>query len=154
MVKTKLHSLKIKDELQGRLSSNPKYLACSVLKNDSSLEFHRTRDPHGNEMSGVHPDDDDTFTDALPEFISLTDSDALSQHMDAKDVSGFESTEMLIHEKDLVHGKGLCGEIFYEAQGGDDLDFVSVIFSRSGSSSPVYNGIDTQVYSKASLTSS
>ena len=146
MVKTKLHSLKIKDELQGRLSGNPQYLACSVLKNDSSLESHQTCDPHGNEMCGVHPDDDDTFKDALPEFMSLTDSGALSQYMDMKDASGFESAEVLIHEKDLVKGKGLSGEIFYEAQGGDDLDFVSVAFSTGGSGSPVYDGVDTQVY--------
>ncbi|XVF38939.1 hypothetical protein REPUB_Repub20aG0145800 [Reevesia pubescens] len=128
MVKTKLHSLKIKDELQGRLSGNPQYLACSVQKNDSSIESHRTCDPVVNEMSEVHPDDDDTFKDALPEFMSLTDSD-----------------EVLIHEKDLVQGKGLSGEIFYEAQGGDDLDFVSVTFSKRGSGSPVYDGIDTQM---------
>ncbi|XP_022721975.1 uncharacterized protein LOC111279261 isoform X3 [Durio zibethinus] len=145
MVKTKLHSLKIKDELQGRLSGNPEYLACSVLKNDSSLESHRTYDLHGNEMSWVHPDDDDTFKDALPEFMFLTDSDALSQYMDMKDTFGFESAKVLIHENDLVQEKGLSGEIFYEAQGGDDLDFVSVTFSRRGSGSPVYDGIDTQM---------
>ncbi|XWS14258.1 hypothetical protein CRYUN_Cryun36dG0107400 [Craigia yunnanensis] len=145
MVKTKLHSLKIKDELQGRLSGNPQYLVCSVLKNESALESLRTCDPHGNEMCGVHPDDDYTFKDALPEFMSLTDSGALSQYMDMKDASGFESAEVLIHEKDLVQGKGLSGEIFYEAQGGDDLDFVSVTFSTRGSGSPVYDGIDTQM---------
>ncbi|OMO58554.1 Vacuolar protein sorting-associated protein 13 [Corchorus olitorius] len=145
LVKTKLHSLKIKDELQGRLSGNEQYLARSVLKNDSSLESHRSCDPHENEMSAVHPDDDDTFTDALQEFISLTESDALSQYMDMRDASGFESAEMLIQEKDLIQGKGLSGEIFYEAQGGDDLDFVSVTFSTRGSGSPVYDGIDTQM---------
>ncbi|XVE82332.1 hypothetical protein DITRI_Ditri15bG0139900 [Diplodiscus trichospermus] len=145
MVKTKLHSLKIKDELQDRLSGNPQYLACSVLKEDSSHESHQTCEPHGNEMSGVHPDEDDTFTDALPEFMSLTDSDTLPEYMDKKDASGVESAGMLIHEKDLVQGKGLSGEIFYEAQGGDDLDFVSVAFSKKGSASPVYDGIDTQM---------
>ncbi|XP_017974971.1 PREDICTED: uncharacterized protein LOC18603726 [Theobroma cacao] len=145
VVKTKLHSLKINDELQGRLSGNPQYLACSVLKMDSSLQSDRSCDPRGTEMSVVHPDDDDTFKDALPEFMSLTDSDALSQYMDMKDASGFESAELLIHEKDLVQGKGLSREIFYEAQGGEDLDFVSVTFSTRGSGSPLYDGIDTQM---------
>ncbi|KAK8681959.1 hypothetical protein V6N13_054356 [Hibiscus sabdariffa] len=176
VVKTKLHSLQIKDELQGRLSGSSQYLACSVLKYDSSLESKQPCDLNGNETSGVHldhddafkdaskqtcdlngyetsgvhlddddDDDDDAFKDALPEFISLTDSDTLSQYMDMMDASGFEQDEMIIHEKDLMQGKGLSGEIFYDAQGGDDLDFVSVTFSKKGPSSPSYDGIDTEM---------
>ncbi|KAK8704101.1 hypothetical protein V6N13_047734 [Hibiscus sabdariffa] len=175
VVKTKLHSLQIKDELQGRLSGSSQYLACSVLKYDSSLESKQTCDLNGSETSGVHLDDgdafkdaskqtcdlngnetsgvhldddyddDDAFKDALPEFISLTDSDTLSQYMDMMDASGFEQDEMIIHEKDLMQGKGLSGEIFYDAQGGDDLDFVSVTFSKKGPSSPSYDGIDTEM---------
>ncbi|XP_040944166.1 uncharacterized protein [Gossypium hirsutum] len=145
VLKTKLHSLKIKDELQGRLSGNPHYLACSVLKYDSSLESNQTCDLNGDEMSGVHQDDDDTFKDALSEFVSSTNSDSLSHHMDMVDAYRFESDEVLIDEQDLAQGKGLSGEIFYDAQGGDDLDFVSVTFSKKGSGSPVYDGIDSKM---------
>ncbi|TYI07189.1 hypothetical protein ES332_A10G210100v1 [Gossypium tomentosum] len=145
LLKTKLHSLKIKDELQGRLSGNPQYLACSVLKNDTSLQSHQFCGSQGNQMSELHLDDDDTFKDALPEFMSLTDPGALSQYMDMQDASGFESSEVLNHENSLLQGKRLSGEIFYEAQGGDDLDFVCVTFSKRGSGSPFYDGIDTQM---------
>ncbi|MFQ6646375.1 hypothetical protein Gotur_019075 [Gossypium turneri] len=145
LLKTKLHSLKIKDELQGRLSGDPQYLACSVLKNDTSLQSHQICGSHGNQMSELHLDDDDTFKDALPEFMSLTDPGALSQYMDMQDASGFESSEVLNHENSLLQGKRLSGEIFYEAQGGDDLDFVCVTFSKRGSGSPFYDGIDTQM---------
>ncbi|PPS16895.1 hypothetical protein GOBAR_AA03703 [Gossypium barbadense] len=145
VLKTKLHSLKIKDELQGRLSGNPHYLACSVLKYDSSLESNQTCDLNGDEMSGVHQDDDDTFKDALSEFVSSTNSDSLSHYMDMVDAYRFESDEVLIDEQDLAQGKGLSGEIFYDAQGGEDLDFVSVTFSRKGSGSPVYDGIDSKM---------
>ncbi|KAK8661863.1 hypothetical protein V6N13_091452 [Hibiscus sabdariffa] len=138
MLRTKLHSLKIKDEFQGRLSGNTQYLACSVLKNDDSLQSHQTSGSLGDQMSGLHPDDDDTFKDALPEFMSLTDPIALSQYMDMKDPSGFD-------ENNLFQGKGLSGEIFYEAQDEEDLDFVSVSFSKRGSGSPFYDGIDTQM---------
>ncbi|KAK8671255.1 hypothetical protein V6N13_037855 [Hibiscus sabdariffa] len=138
MLRTKLHSLKIKDEFQGRLSGNTQYLACSVLKNDDSLQSHQTSGSLGDQMSGLHPDDDDTFKDALPEFMSLTDPVALSQYMDMKDPSGFD-------ENNLFQGKGLSGEIFYEAQDEEDLDFVSVSFSKRGSGSPFYDGIDTQM---------
>ncbi|KAK8983318.1 hypothetical protein V6N11_073414 [Hibiscus sabdariffa] len=124
MLRTKLHSLKIKDEFQGRLSGDTQYLACSVLKNDSSLQSHKTCGLLGNQISGLYPDDDDTFKDALSEFMSLTDPDSPSQYMDMKDPSG---------------------EIFYEAQDEEDLDFVSVIFSKRGSDSPFYDGIDTQM---------
>ncbi|KAE8735933.1 Calcium-dependent lipid-binding family protein isoform 3 [Hibiscus syriacus] len=156
LVQTKLHSLQIKDELQGRMSGNSQYLACSVLKYDSSLESKQTCED-GNEMSVTHlddddggdddgdDDDDDTFKDALPEFISPSDAGALPQYTDMMDASGYESDEVKIHEQDLIQGKGLSGEIFYDAQGGGDLDFVSVTFSKKGPSSPVYDGTDTQM---------
>ncbi|GKV06822.1 hypothetical protein SLEP1_g18658 [Rubroshorea leprosula] len=136
MVKTKLHSLQIKDELQGRLSGNPQYLACSVLKNENLLESPVASESHEKEMSVEHLDDEDTFTDALPEFASLL------QHVDP---DRFDPAGALISEEELIQGKGLSGEIFYEAQGGDYLDFVTVTFSSRSSCSPVYNGIDTQM---------
>lgn len=150
-VKMKLRSLKIKDELQGHLSTNPQYLACSVLKNDKPLASPCTLDPQGRETSLVSHDDDDMFKDALPDFFSLSDSGIYSPKVDMShsgnigDSSEFESAGILIYEQDLLQGKSISSEIFYEAQGGDNLDFVSVIFSTRSSSSPDYSGIDTQV---------
>lgn len=150
----KLHSLKIIDELQGRLSLSPQYLACSVQKNEKSSASPGICDPLAKEMSIMLPEDDDIFKDALPEFMSLSDTGIYSQIMDMahcgvmgdiSDPTGFESSEDFSHEKDLGKGKGTLGEIFYEAEGSDNSDFVSVTFSTRSSVSPDYDGVDTQV---------
>lgn len=155
-IRTKLHSLKIRDELQGRLSASPQYLACSVLRNGSIYSSPNVIDPYGKEMPVVLNEDDDTFTDALPDFVSLADAGGYFQNLDTSSwgttgeisgVAGFESAEALIHEQDLALGRGISGEIFYEAEGGDSSDFVSVIFSTRSPSSHNYDGIDTQVFS-------
>lgn len=148
----KLHSLKIKDELQGRLSSCPQYLACSVQKNAESSASTGPFDPHAREMSIVLPEDDEIFKDALPDFMSLSETGIFLQNMDLahcgmEDINdpGFESSEAFSHEKDLAKGKGISGEIFYEAEGTDNSDFVSVTFLTRSSGSRYYNGVDTQV---------
>ncbi|KAJ0034329.1 hypothetical protein Pint_24264 [Pistacia integerrima] len=153
-VKMKLHSLKIKDELQDRQSANPKYLARSVLKKDNLLTAHGTCNTPVKHLSAVHTEEDDAFTDALQEFLSVTDTDIYSPKVDTSQSSmidgmnysgEFESAEALIHENDLIQGKSFSSEIFYEAQGGESLDFVSVAFSIRSSSSPDYRGIDMQM---------
>ncbi|KAJ6902719.1 hypothetical protein NC651_020256 [Populus alba x Populus x berolinensis] len=153
-VKMKLHSLKIKDELKSRQSANPRYLACSVLKNDKFLVSSHNVDPLGMGMPIVSHDEDDTFKDALPDFLSLADGGIWSPNMDvshfgimgdANDSSEFESPESLTLEQDLLQGKNIPDEIFYEAHGSDSSDFVSVTFSMQSSSSPAYDGIDTQM---------
>jgi vacuolar protein sorting-associated protein 13A/C len=152
-VKMKLHSLKIKDELQGRLSSCPQYLACSVQKNDESSASTGPFDPHAREMSIVLPEDDEIFKDALPDFMSLSETGIYSQNMDIAHCGmmgnindpGFESSEAFSHGNDLAKGKGISGEIFYEAEGTDNSDFVSVNFLTRSSGSRYYNGVDTQV---------
>ncbi|XP_048235070.1 uncharacterized protein LOC8261314 isoform X2 [Ricinus communis] len=146
-VKMKLHSLKIKDELQGRLLTSPQYLACSVLKNDKPPAFPSPPDPKGRDMLAVPHDDDDTFKDALPDFLSISDTGFHSPRMEVSmsDSSEFQCAEALIHEQELLQGKSISNEVFYEAQGGDSLDFVSVTFSTRSSSSPDYDGIDTQM---------
>ncbi|XP_050216889.1 uncharacterized protein LOC126667840 isoform X2 [Mercurialis annua] len=153
-VKMKLHSLKIKDELQGRLSSSPQYLAYSVLQNDKTPASPSVIDPKGRDISAVPHEDDDTFKDALPDFLSVSDPGLYSPRTemsmygimrDMSESSDFECAVALIHEQDLLQGKSISNEIFYEAQGGENLDFVSVIFSTRCSSSPDYNGIDTQM---------
>ncbi|KAG5388182.1 hypothetical protein IGI04_029723 [Brassica rapa subsp. trilocularis] len=148
-VRTKLHSLKIKDELQQ--SGSAQYLAYSVLKNEY-IQDPRRCDAYDKEMSVGHADDEDAFTDALPEFLSPTepgtpDMDMIqcSMMMDSDEHVGIEDAEGGFHEKDTSQGKGLCDEVFYEVQGGEFSDFVSVVFLTRSSSSPDYNGIDTQM---------
>lgn len=146
-IKMKLHSLKIKDELQGRLSARPQYLACSVLRNSTTPSV-------GDPVGDIH-EDDDTFTDALPEFAALYDSGDYSRHLDTPrgsigELSGspaFGSAEDLINEQDPIMGRNISSEIFYEAEGGNYSDFVSVVFSTRSPTSQDYDGIDTQVFS-------
>ncbi|CAK9187594.1 unnamed protein product [Ilex paraguariensis] len=127
-IKMKLHSLEIKDEFQGGSSSAPRYLACSVVKKDQSVASHSISDLHGIELSAATIEDDDIFKDALPDFMSLPDS-----------------SEVLIHDKDCGKGKSMSGDVFYEAQGTDESDFVSVSFLTRNPGSPAYGGIDTQM---------
>ncbi|XP_065863891.1 uncharacterized protein [Euphorbia lathyris] len=141
-VKVKLRSLKIKDELQGRHSANPQYLACSVLKNEKPLGSPSFLDFQGRDMSlvPVPHDEDDAFKDALADFLSASDSGLCSPRFEI-----FESAEALIHEQHLLQGKGISNEIFYEVEGGDSLDFVSFTFSTRSSTSSDYDGVDTQM---------
>ena len=150
-VRTKLHSLQIKDELQHQQSGSPRYLAYSVLKNEDIQDSPRC-DSYDKEMSVRHADDEDAFTDALAEFLSPTepgtpDMDMIqcSMLMDSDEHAGLEDAEGGFHEKDTSQGKGLCDEVFYEVHGGEFSDFVSVVFLTRNSSSPDYNGIDTHV---------
>ncbi|KAK6930330.1 Vacuolar protein sorting-associated protein 13, DH-like domain [Dillenia turbinata] len=149
--KMKLHSLKIKDVLQGLQSREPQYLACSVLMNESSPSFASPVELHGKDRCLVSSEEDDIFKDALPDFSSFTDTIAYSQNMDvtncvlAGDVVSSALVEPLNHDKDLGKEKVICSEIFYEAQGGDHSDFVSVTFSMRGPDSPDYDGTDTQM---------
>ncbi|EOA39345.1 hypothetical protein CARUB_v10012395mg [Capsella rubella] len=139
-VRTKLHSLKIIDELQQQHSGSAQYLAYSVLKNEDIQESLRTYDSFDKEMPVGHADDEDAYTDALPEFLSPTepgtpDMDMIqcSMMMDSDEHVGLEDAE------------GLCDEVFYDVQGGEFSDFVSVVFLTRSSSSHDYNGIDTQM---------
>lgn len=151
-VRTKLHSLKIKDELQHQQSGSAQYLAYSVLKNEDIQDSSGGCDSYDKEMSVGHADDEDAFTDALPEFLSPTepgtpDMDMIqcSMMMDSDEHVRLEDAEGVFHENDTSQGKGLCDEVFYEVQGGEFSDFVSVVFLTRSSSSHDYNGIDTQV---------
>lgn len=144
-VKMKLHSLKIKDELQGRLSISPRYLAVSVLKNETLSSSSCSIDSHGKDAYLGIPDDDDSFMDALSEFNSQTDVGFSLHNMDLDQqglmgiASDFETVESLMHEK------GTPREVYYETEGSDTSSFVSVSFSTRSSGSPDYDGIDTQM---------
>ncbi|KAE9455056.1 hypothetical protein C3L33_13039, partial [Rhododendron williamsianum] len=131
-IKMKLHSLKIKDELQGSSSLGPKYLACSVLKNDHLF----ASPPPLKELPSVISEDDDIYTDALPDFMTLPEYSECPQ---------FDSVGVLIREKEMGKAKSVPGDVFYEAEGSDNSDFVSVTFSTRNPSSPDYDGIDTQM---------
>ncbi|KAK3025351.1 hypothetical protein RJ639_043860, partial [Escallonia herrerae] len=117
-VKMKLHSLKIKDELQG----SSQYLACSVVDN-TSFDSHGTLAPRV-----VKTEDNDIFKDALPDFMSLPDS-----------------ADTFLIENDMGKTKAFSGDVFYEAQGTDDSDFVSVTFLTRNPDSLDYDGIDTKM---------
>ncbi|XP_076932508.1 uncharacterized protein LOC143598077 [Bidens hawaiensis] len=119
-VRTNLHLLKIKDELQNS-STGPKYLACSVVEKYQSLDPTSIGNPQVESMT----EEDDTFTDALTDFTPLPDAaEALN---------------------DIGKARGNSGDIFFEAEGIDDSDFVSLTFVRRTPQSPDYDGIDTQM---------
>lgn len=156
-VKSKLHSLKIKDELQSRTSTSPQYLAYSVVENENTSVSAGVSDYHGHNMSSVQSEEDDIFKDALPDFISLSESSIHPHSMamnqpartgDIIDITGLGSADALMNENDLGKGMGFSDDVFYEAQGMESSDFVSVTFSTRSSASPDYDGIDTQVCNK------
>lgn len=126
-VRMNLHLLKIKDELQNS-STGPHYFACSVVENYRSLDPPNIVNHKVEEVLVGLAEEDDAFTDALTDFIALPDS-----------------VEALIHEKDHGKARGNSGDIFYEAEGIDDSDFVSLTFLKRTPQSPDYDGIDTQV---------
>ncbi|CAI9779714.1 unnamed protein product [Fraxinus pennsylvanica] len=131
-VKMKLHSLKIMDELQGSASSRSQYLACSVTTDIYSLPCPNISEPHGKDPSMVTNEDEDIFKDALPDFMSLPDS------------------AEAVHEMDQSKGIIRPADVFYEALGSDDSDFVSLTFLIRNPECPDYDGIDTQMSIKMS----
>ncbi|KAK4265962.1 hypothetical protein QN277_026944 [Acacia crassicarpa] len=150
-VKMKLHSLKIKDELQGHVSVGEHYLAVSVLKNETPSTCSDSLNSHGKDVSVGLPEDDDSFMDALSEFMSQHDAGNYMHNMslDQQGLVGippdFESLKTFIQEKGVEEGHGTPCEVYYEIEGVDNLDFISVTFSTRSSGSPDYDGIDTQM---------
>ncbi|ERN01899.1 hypothetical protein AMTR_s00089p00158930 [Amborella trichopoda] len=137
----KLHSLKIKDELQGRFSGSIKYLACSVLKDDT-VNAH-CGSPRGAELSKPMLEDDDNFKDALPEFSipnlgfnSLNNLEMpSSEFSDPIDISGCCGTSSPMNSF-IFHDSG---------QDSDISDFVSVTLLTRHPGSPKYSGTDMQM---------
>nr|DAD29104.1 TPA_asm: hypothetical protein HUJ06_030572 [Nelumbo nucifera] len=156
-VNMKLHSLKIKDELQGRLSMSTQYLACSVLSGDDVSTSLGDLDPNVKGLSMMFPEDDESFTDALPDLMTNPDTGFYSQITDiheglkheSSDISdhyvGFVSTEDFTPDSDSTQWKGIASELFYEAPENDTSHFVAFIFSSKSPSSPFYDGIDSQM---------
>ncbi|XP_028786889.1 uncharacterized protein LOC114742843 [Neltuma alba] len=150
-VKMKLHSLRIKDELQGCLSVVPHYLAISVLKDEALSISSGLRDSYGKDVSVRYAEDDHSFKDALSDFIYQTDADNYLQNMNVDQrglkgiTSDLESLKTMVLEKEFEKGKDTPLEVCYEAEGSDHSDFISVTFLMRSSLSPDYDGIDTQM---------
>ena len=149
-MKTKLHSLKIKDELHGRLSMSTKYLACSVINEDlesvpkkkEDLESEGSCTPDGEGHPKSFSVDEDSFMDALTDFTpdqssNLHDLDTPSYSM--SDVN--EHTLCFDGDQQKVKHT----EIFYEAQDNNVTDFVVLTFLSRTPDSCLYDGIDSQV---------
>lgn len=123
-VKLKLHSLKIKDELQASLISSPQYLACSVQKDDHSSASLGNLEPQKNEL--LSTEEYDIFKDASPDFLSSTDSEAGNVDKDLAEISN-------------------SADVYYEAEDVENSQFVSLTFLTRTSNSPDYDGVDSQV---------
>ncbi|GAB2217585.1 hypothetical protein Droror1_Dr00000784 [Drosera rotundifolia] len=88
-VNVKLHSLKIKDELQGHLAAEPQYLAYSVVKNEQFIASPTALEAHVKDVSSIFMEEEDIFNDALPEFLPGPDS--MERFWGKKQDSGGES---------------------------------------------------------------
>ena len=145
-MKTKLHSLKIMDELQGRLSMSSKYLACSVINESVEATCSDTLDK-GGDLS-TFPVDEDSFMDALTHFtpdqnFNLHDSQIPNFISDANEYSEIVSKDGSWIDGDEQSVKPT--EIFYEAQDNNVTDFVVLTFLSRSPDSCLYDGIDSQV---------
>lgn len=145
----KLQTLKIKDEIQGRLSKSTQYLARSVDHENKKLDS----DISERGITTTILEDEDSFADALQDFMSVSDQ---GLHSPNTDLIGDLSSSHLLEQHDAGgyadtsnHGmeqmKGKIGEVFYEAADSNIPDFVSVTFLTRNPGSPQYVGIDTQV---------
>lgn len=109
-----------------------------MLSNEKLSSSPGTFDPNGIQTTTAIIDEDDSFTDALPDFLSLSD---VSNY----DSPGHESTDTIFTDNDIEKRKSISSDIFYEAEDSESSDFVVVTFLTRGSDSPDYDGIDTQV---------
>ncbi|XP_047337153.1 uncharacterized protein LOC124940662 [Impatiens glandulifera] len=144
-VKMKLHSFKILDELQGSRTSGPHYLACSALRSDS-----HNLDDQEKDFPSVVLEEDDTFADALSDFVSLPDSGSYFEMVYSSVPADIENTETdqdarLAYDMNAITRKSISDDTFFEAQGSDDSDFICVTFSTRNPNSPDYDGMDTKM---------
>ncbi|PKA57778.1 hypothetical protein AXF42_Ash015155 [Apostasia shenzhenica] len=137
IVKTKLHSLKIKDELQDRFCKTPQYLACSVLKENKDSEAN-------TQAQSFFMEEEDYFADALPDFIGVPDQ---ALHTSLYIPGSFDqySGKSFARASNFEHARERGGEVFYEAWDSHISDFVVFTFVSRSVESPLYDGIDTQM---------
>ncbi|KAL6841988.1 hypothetical protein ACP4OV_028188 [Aristida adscensionis] len=146
-VRTKLHSLQIKDELQGRLSMSSKYLACSVI--NESAEATCSGAPEKDADLSPFSVDEDSFMDALTDFTPEQSSSPHENEIPPNLISDTnEYTEMMSKDGLWFDGdkkKVKPTEIFYEAQDNNVTDFIVVTFLSRSPDSCLYDGIDSQM---------
>ncbi|XP_068666865.1 uncharacterized protein [Aristolochia californica] len=155
-VKMKLHSLKIKDELQGRHGACEQYLACSVVTDESSDSSSPC--PNLKNVPKLFMEEDDVFKDALSDFMSNTDHQTFylanpdmsdSAKLGLAEFSGSASVGDTSNtfDKELGKGKGkaIVSEEFYEACDDITSDFIALSFFTRGPDSPLYDGTDVQM---------
>ncbi|KAL6634351.1 hypothetical protein ACP70R_027022 [Stipagrostis hirtigluma subsp. patula] len=140
-VKTKLHSLKIKDELQGRLSMSSKYLACSVI--NESVETTCSGGPDNEGDLSPFSVDEDSFMDALTDFTPEQSSSPHENEVDTNEYTEMSPKGGLWFDGDQQKVKP--PEIFYEAQDNNVTDFVVLTFLSRSPDSCLYDGIDSQM---------
>ncbi|XP_062223332.1 uncharacterized protein LOC133922148 [Phragmites australis] len=146
-VKTKLHSLKIKDELQGLFSMSSKYLACSVINESVEATCSGIPDKEGDLSS--FSVDEDSFMDALTDFTPYQsfyphDNEIPSNlSSETNEYTETSSKDGLWFDGDQQKVKPT--EIFYEAQDNNATDFVVLTFLNRSPDSCLYDGIDSQM---------
>lgn len=158
-VKMKLHSLKVKDELQSWHSASVQYMACSVLKNKGSSSSF-VLDSNSDEIPITVMEEDDVYRDALPEFLHTTDHIFYSHSLDTPRGTkhgllnlsprsfAADFYETLHFDKEMLDGKKIFNEDFCDTHDIEESDFVSVTFTTRSCGSLFYDGIDTQVKSE------
>uniref|UniRef100_A0ACD5YZI2 Uncharacterized protein n=1 Tax=Avena sativa TaxID=4498 RepID=A0ACD5YZI2_AVESA len=150
-VKTKLHSLKIKDELQGRLSMSTKYLVCSVINEDlesvpkkkEDMECEGSCRPDGEGQPKSFSVEEDSFMDALADFTP--DQSSNLHDLDTPSNSMSDVNDYTLCYDDGDQQKVKHTEIFYEAQDNNVTDFVVLTFLSRTPDSCLYDGIDSQM---------
>jgi len=131
---------------------SPQYLFCSVHTENNKPGGSRTFNPFKKETVTLFLEEDDSFKDALPDFMSISDQSFYSQipgsiydlscHDVCEQCAGACYADASNHDMEV---KGKVGEVFYEAADSNVPDFVSVTFLTRSPGSPQYDGIDTQV---------
>lgn len=146
-VRMKLHSLKIEDKLQGHVSTTCKYIARSVLENDSQYLFEEIDNKCIRALD--ISEDDEFFKDALPDFscpsdyASFPQSNLSSFPLTPRENSSQDFGTPVTNSKyELFDWNLALGE---QTEDVDVSDFVSVIFVTRQPNSPHYDGTDTQM---------
>lgn len=149
-VRMTLHSLRIEDKLQGHVSTTCKYIACSVLENDSQDPDEEIINKCSTELAENISEEDEFFKDALPDFSCPSDFSSIPQSI----LSSSPSTPKQNPSHDF--GTPLTSskyELFdwnlpvggEKTKEEDVSDFVSVTFVTRQPNSPHYDGTDTQM---------
>ncbi|KAL2613699.1 hypothetical protein R1flu_025391 [Riccia fluitans] len=163
LIRTKLHSLKIEDELQGHVGPSCRYIARSVISVNNSDTLDATEKQISWSPESLPPlnltvdeDDDDDFDDALPDFgsphssISAPQSPSSSfRFATSAKLEASSSEKSLPHwgldQLSAIKAEQLLDEIFNEHEEVEVSDFVNVRLIIRHKESVDYDGTDTQM---------